>query len=459
MSYKFVVVEYPLIDKVGGKTYTDKYAGLGIRDEDNGIIYPLPITKFLEEGYRNQRISTQKNAAEAIKRFLNYCREAIIESEFDQDFQDFSILKEQGLQGLKLVHGSFYITHLSYRCKYEGLDQKYAKKDIRYLNKFYFFLQKEGLIEKQFESLYKDVKVITRSGEKKLIKKLVEVDIFKGIGTVYPPQETKKELAKRKNKLKDFGKNRYQLVKEFIEVAVYTEPDIVIGIYLQFFGGLRRGEVVNVLRDGLMETEDGYIVDVDDYRDILFPNKKSTDNEQVKQPRYQGLFWHKSMDYAYKQHLKWLDSLKKKGKLKNKQALLINERTGLPMTGSTYADKFKRVKEVYLEKLCREARGKDYDFLNPKPWSTHIGRGCFTNFCLDVGMKIGEVAVIRGDSSVHSVLDYIEEKVAVQTLKKAMEHIQQAFEGNGNDENGNLKKFESRLNSQYSTKWSNKYEN
>ena len=112
LSYKFVVVEYPLIDKVGGKTYTDKYAGLGIRDEDNGIIYPLPITKFLEEGYRNQRISTQKNAAEAIKRFLNYCREAIIESEFDQDFQDFSILKEQGLQGLKLVHGSFYITHL-----------------------------------------------------------------------------------------------------------------------------------------------------------------------------------------------------------------------------------------------------------------------------------------------------------------------------------------------------------
>ncbi|MFD6442785.1 hypothetical protein ACFWDG_24125, partial [Peribacillus sp. NPDC060186] len=322
---------------------------------------------------------------------------------------------------------------------------------------FYFFLQEEGLIEKQFEAKYEDVKVVTRSGEKKIIKKLVEMDIFKGIGTVYPPQQTNKEWAKRKNKLKDFGINRYQLIKEFIEVAVYTEPDIVIGIYLQFFGGLRRGEVVNVLKDGLMETEDGYIVDVDDHRDILFPKKKSTDNEQVKQPRYQGLFWHKSMDYAFTQHLKWLDSQKKKGKLKNKQALLINERTGLPMTGSTYADKFKRVKEAYLEKLCHEARVTDYNFLTSKSWSTHIGRGCFTNFCLDVGMKIGEVAVIRGDSSVHAVLDYLEEKVAVQTLKRAMEHIQQAFEGS--DENGNLKKVESHLNSQFSTNWSNKYEN
>lgn len=451
------MVEYPLIDKVGRKTYTDNYVGFGIRDNENGIIYPLPITKFLEEGYRNQNIRSQKNAAEAIKRFLNYCREAIIESEFDPDFEDFSTIKEQGLQGLKLVHGSFYITHLSYRCKYEGLGKVYVKKDIKYLNKFYFFLQKEGLIEKQFKAEYVDVKVVTRSGEKKLLKKLVEKDIFKGIGTVYPPTITNKEWANRKNNLKDFGVNRYQLTKEFIEVAVYTEPDIVIGIYLQFFGGLRRGEVVNVLKDGLMETEDGYIVDVDDHRDILFPNKKNTDNEQVKQPRYQGLFWHKSMDYAYAQHLKWLDSQKKKGKLKNKQALLINKRTGLPMTGSTYADKFKRVKEVYLEKLCREGRVTDYKFLNSKPWSTHIGRGCFTNFCLDVGMKIGEVAVIRGDSSVHSVLDYIEEKVAVQTLKKAMEHIQQAFEGS--DENGNLKKFESRLNSQFTTNWSNKYEN
>ncbi|WP_144528936.1 site-specific integrase [Peribacillus simplex] len=458
MSYQFVVFEYPLVEVVGGKPNIDKYIGFGLRDNENNLIYPLPITKFLDN-YRNksQSLKGQKNAAEAIKRFLNYCIGAVAESKHNPDFDDFSNLAYQGLQGLKLKHGSIYITHLTLRCKYEGLDCTYVRKDIRYLNKFYYYLQEEGLIEKQFEPLHKEVTVIAHTGKKKLVKQLIEIDIFdkKGLGTVYPPQRSKK--AKRKKNLKDFGSNRYLLIKEFIEVAEAVEPEIVVGIYLQFFGGLRRGEVVNVLRKGLMETEDGFIVDIDDHRDVLFLKKKNTETEQVKYPRYQGLFCHKSMLYTIKKHTEWLDSLEKEGKLKNKNALLINRHTGLPITGSNYAEKFNRVKEAFLKKLADEHRVTDHNFLTAKPWSTHIGRGCFTNFCLDIGMKIGEVAVARGDSNVNSVLDYLEEKVAVQTLKRAIEHIQKAFDYS--DQSGDITKVESRLDKHYTNFWGNKHDN
>ena len=52
----------------------------------------------------------------------------------------------------------------------------------------------------------------------------------------------------------------------------------------------------------------------------------------------------------------------------------------------------------------------DYLFLTDKKWSTHIGRGIFTNFLLQVGATIPEIAIARGDKNLSSVMSYVEEK-------------------------------------------------
>lgn len=452
-DYHFVVHQYILDEVVGDKSYKQEVVGLGLYDTIKDLIYPLPLTKFIEQ-FRNgsASLSSQKNPAESIKRFLNYCRENALEN--DTEFID---IRERGIKGLRLNHGSHYITSLSLRCRFEGLDPSYARQDIRYLNKFYYFLQSEGVIEKQFEPLYKE-RLIKKSGGRKneKIKIYSEIDIFKkdGLDTVYPPHSGKK---KEMSKLKDFGKDRYLLVKEFIDTAEAVESDIVIGLYFQFFGGVRRGETVNLTRDALLQTEDGYILDVDDRRELLFPDKKNTDLEQVKVPRYQGLLWHNQMDYAIRKHLEWLDTLRKQNKLIIPQALLINKRTMKPITGANYWEKFNRVKEVFLQKLSENGRIDHFIFLNSKEWSTHIGRGCFTNFCLDIGMNIGEVAVARGDSNPNSVMDYLEKKVAVQTLRDAMNHITKAFEIVQSAQDGKYK-VNSIIEGNYIEKWGSKCE-
>lgn len=445
-DYYFVVRQYNLDEVVNGKVYQQEVCGIGLYDPKKDIIYPLPITKFLMSfRNRNGSLSSQKNAAETVKRFLNYCRENARNNNIN--FED---IKKVGLQGLKLEHGSHYITYLSQRSRHEGLSPDYVRSEIQYLNQFYYYLQEEKIIEKQFEIVYREKEINVR-GIKKKEKVYTVIDIFKksSLQTVYPPPKAKKGI----NKLKDFGKDRYILVKEFIDTAEIIAPDIVIGLYFQFFGGLRRGEVVNLIRDALMETDDGYVLDIEDRREDLFPNKKNTEKEQVKVPRYQGLLWHKQMSYAIEKHIKWLNSLKKKGVLINPNALLVNANTMKPITGANYEDKFNKVKETYLKKLSEEGRLEHFLFLNVKPWSTHIGRGCFTNFCLDIGMEIGEVAVARSDSNINSVLDYIEEKVAVQTLRDAMNHISKAYE-----ELEDKSKIASSIQPEKREKWNNEYE-
>ncbi|MBT2605583.1 hypothetical protein J7E55_21615 [Bacillus sp. ISL-53] len=452
LDYRFVVHQFTLDEVVGEKTYPLEAVGLGLYDPYKDIIYPLPITKFLEQfRNRNGSLSSQKNPAEAVKRFLNYCRKNAAEN--DPDFLD---IKEKGIKGLKLEHGSHYITWLSQRCRYEDLSPDYVKDDIRYLNKFYYYLQSEGIIKKQFEREYKEIVKRQPGGKRnEKIKVHVEADIFArvGLGTVYPPNR----LKKKEKKLKDFGKDRYQLVKEFIDTADLVEPDIVVGLYLQFFGGLRRGEIVNLTGDALLQTDDGYIVDVDDRRAILFPDKNDTKPEQVKNPRYQGLIWNKRMEYAIKRHLERLNVLEKQRKLKIPQALLVNSRTMKPITGANYWEKFNRVRDEYLKKLAESGRTEHYLFLKDKEWSTHIGRGCFTNFCLDFGMTLGEIAVARGDSNPMSMADYLEEKVAVQTLRDAANYIDQAFKDAELDQDG-LRKVHSRIDENYKEVWRNKFE-
>lgn len=438
MDYRFVVREYEVLQVIGENTYKEECIGIAIHDPWKNIDYPSPITNFIKSKYRrkNTSLSSQSNPAYCVCRFLNYCRDKVNNGDYE-----FKELLQNGLFGLKRKHASIYISDLSRRSRAGELKPQYVRSIIRYLNIFYEWLNEEQILNDKVNFTYK-VKSINNGSTNE--GKLIIQDIFDNgeLGTVYPPKRNKKVY-----KLVDFGANRYKLVDEFLNIAEQIAPEIYLGCCFQFFGGLRRGEVVNLTRSSLIKFEDGYILDVIDNRHILFPDKKNTSSEQVKVAREQSLFWNKHISFALEKQFELLNIMKKKGKLPISEALLINPRMGgYPLTGKVYWDKFNLVKNELLAKLSKEGKSKEFNFLSSKPWSTHIARGVFTNFCLDMGMSISETAIARGDSDLSSVMAYVESLNAYESMNVAMNNIRKAY-----DES--LGKMQSKIPSSVINKW------
>ena len=81
-------------------------------------------------------MSSQRNAAYELIKFLNYTNKQIRDKA-----TEFINLKEEGLFGLKLIHGSQYISYLSLKARNEELSSDYIYKKIEsYLIKFYQWL-------------------------------------------------------------------------------------------------------------------------------------------------------------------------------------------------------------------------------------------------------------------------------------------------------------------------------
>lgn len=447
-EYRFVVREYTLHQNIGEKEHLIDCVGIGMYDSQKDIVLPLPLTDFIRQNYRRKAsgsVSSQRNAAYEICKFLNYCMEMK-----SKGVPDFMSLRHKGIFGLKLIHGSLYISDLSIRSRKGELNGDYVYKIIRYLNKFYSWLHKQNLLEEKINIFYNVRKISnTYGGTTSESEIYVLGDIFDEgeLGTVYPPKRTKK-----KNKLSDFGQNRYEIVKEFLEVASYVAPDIYLGIAFQFFGGLRRGEVVNLIKSSIIEKPEGMYLDVSDRQKLLFTDKKVTSNEQVKIPRYQSLFWNPLLEHALKKHLARLEVLKNTGELKNEQALFISSRTGMPISGNAYWYQFNKVKEEFLTRLSKQGRAKEYHLLANVDWSTHLARGVFTHFCIDAGMSISEIAIARGDANLNSILDYIEEITVTETMGEALNHLRNSMTQTQNN------KLQSTISPKKQNEWRHAYE-
>ncbi|PEQ96600.1 hypothetical protein CN481_00200 [Bacillus sp. AFS006103] len=420
MDYRFVVREYELLQVVGDQAYPQECIGIAIHDPWKDIDYPSPITNFIKSKYRRKSssLSNQSNPANYICRFLNYCRDKA-----NNDDYEFNELRINGLFGLKRKHASIYISDLSILARAGKLAPQYVRSIIRCLNKFYEWLNDEKILQEKVKFTYKERR--RRIGNE-LVKEIILQDIFDDVelGTIYPPYRNKKV-----SKLVDFGKYRYELVEMFLDIAERIEPEIYLGCCFQFFGGLRKGEVVNLTRKSLIKLDDGYMLNVVDNRSVLFPNKKNTIGEQVKVPREQALFWNTHLAFALDKQLKLLEMMRKNGNLPIPEALFINKRTGgNPLTGKAYWEKYNHVKEELISKLSKEGKSKQFNFVTSKRWSTHLSRGVFTNFCLDMGMSISETAIARGDSNISSVMDYVETLSAYETMNDAMNNIRKAFD-------------------------------
>lgn len=429
---KFVVREYKIEEVIGETVISTATIGIGVVSKDTDNVYPSPLTNFIKSTYRRKgkSLSSQRNAAYAITRFLNY-----IEDQIKEGDDDFLLLKTKGLSGLELIHGSKYITHLSLQARIKKLSANYVKNQMMYIIYFYAWLKDQEIIEGDFELTYKEVR-----GKRGVLS--IASNPFDDIelGTVIVGRDERVPTA-----LVDFGSNRYPLTLKFINTARLIAPEIALGICYQFFGGLRRSEVINLTKHSVKQTGKSTILEVRDNQEILFTHIKNTSHLQVKNPRNQALLVNDLMDSIYKDHLVWLEQLEREGKMKNSQALFIAQTTGNPMTGKQYYSRFTEVKMKFLKQLSDEGNTDDYLLLAQNDWSTHIGRGVFTNFLLDIGLNPTQVAIARGDKNINSALAYVDEKTAIESMNLAVNSIREAFQ-----------KREALIDDEYTDKWRRK---
>lgn len=70
--------------------------------------------------------------------------------------------------------------------------------------------------------------------------------------------------------------------------------------------------------------------------------------------------------------------------------------------------------------LGTEGRYQDYLDFSQTKWRSHIGRGVFTNMCLDAGFNEKQTAVLRGDRSTQSMESYFDIITATYNIRKAL---------------------------------------
>lgn len=393
--YTFVAKE------INNPETNQKVIAICIQDKQTRLATPHPITEFItvKYSYYGKSLNSQLVPARLICGFINF-----IYASIDRHSENFIGLKSSGLNGLNLYHGSDYLTHLTNN----GLSRNTVLLHESVLTHFYIFLSECNYIE---ETIHVGYNVFNKQ------KTTVQSLFRKSYLQTKLPSVVK---ANDRVKLKDFGKNRDELIPLFIQMARSVAPDIALGICLQFFGGLRRGELVNLTRSDLdVIPYESMAVHIKDNRHLLFPHLNDTSNEFPKRINYlnpglckQIILNHSLLWEVYMDHKKtFLD----KPHI-NRDAVFLNK-DGIAMSGKVYDRRFYKVKKRFLKELLIQRRYEDYILLSESYWGTHIGRGVFSNILFDMGLTPTQIAIARGDTNINSSMEYVDEKTTIQAIK------------------------------------------
>jgi integrase len=410
-KYKFVVREVSVLERTGGNWEEVRRIILGVQDLETEIIYPHPLSDFIEKEYyfKSVSLSHQKRPAETVQQFLNYIIESI-----EQEDKDFIELRHNGLKGLRLEHG---VRFLKYCNEERGNSYETVKGKEMYLTHFFDFLKDQNLLENEpkINSYEKG------SGRK---KKTILVSPFKNFK--YPKRDNPNKFKKKKDLVTPTNPNRLLFIREFLLTAKYYDPGMALAIAFQCFGGLRGGECMNLKLSSIKKVgrgifgENGMYLEIRDKQEELFKHLKNTDMVQVKNPRDQALLRDSILSYLYRNHLKWRDNFIKQNKDYNKVALFLDEE-GNAMSGQNYRKRFNKVKKIYLDLLSnKKGRLQDYKELKETHWSSHIGRGSFTNMCIECGMSVEQTAIARGDKSIGQAIHYTDIINATYNISRAI---------------------------------------
>lgn len=381
-NYIFSKQIYKSVNKDGS---VRQLVSIDIRIKDTGVSIPTPFTAFLLE-YQSRKASTVSMIASLIVRFLNYLF-------FEMESPLASIAE------LTFQNGIDFLSALP--CQ-KGGKLQYAE----YLTKFYYFCRDKGMAEikdlrENPHSRYKTYTENIFKGRYRTEPK-IKVDAIHEIDTAYLPM--------------------------FFDTARDIAPDIYLGVLFQFAGGLRASEVVSVEYGSIrVIKENGRMLlslmlgDKD-----LRPDLSSAFIAKAKRNRAQiviPIFGNK-LEEAYEAHMK-------RYRKDNVSAVFI-DKNGNPMTENTYWKRFSHVRREFIRRLyeCPDMETQMYAlFLESYKWSTHIGRGTYSNITARTVNNLGELAVMRGDSSLSSSLPYLNDNRSVE--KKVQDTFDIFYKGEG----------------------------
>lgn len=358
-----------------GKTEKKHFAVIGLKNtvRDTHVIHPL--SQFITDNWKNKEYNTQRKHSNNTVQFLNYL------------VQHRKHLRLTSIEELQLSHGTQYLNDLSIL----GVARETVKDAERTLTRFYHWLANKNIID-SFNQM-KFEKRESRFGSY----------IESPFKPIYPAR-TIKEIE-------------HTLPIEYLplllEVAISVAKPIALGIYFQIFGGLRVSEVINLRRIQVARrmNEGDFILSLQtqNFRTDL------KEHSSVKKERSQRVLeindWGNSL---FRDHIKLYKPQD------GTNALLVN-RDGKAMSQRSYRQYFQKVKESFIRLL--EIYGDSEQKLIAKhlkhmKWSTHIGRGTFTNIVAENAENPYEIAHLRGDSSIDSSLTYM---VSTERIHKKIE--------------------------------------
>lgn len=357
-----------------GQVIKKQQSTIGLRDNRNSTHILHPFTDFiLNWRWAYNSYNTKRKHANNLVRFLNF----LLENR-----------KNLYISSVSQIDISIANTYLN------SLTNEFKKRNTvldagRTLTYFYVWLSKQNCLPNVDNNYIESKQMKNPKNNSSYYESLFQ--------PILPVNE-------KSNKL-HLLPTRY--IPLFLEIAsIYAHP-IALGIYLQIFGGLRVGEVVNIKRTQLKRSVNSsdFLLDI---REQYFRTdiKDTAGGNYVKKNRKQIVLqvndW---ADIFLKEHLMHYEDKD----IDDTGALFIN-RDGKPMTAKSYSQYFYKVKNKFIDFLndCGEVEDKIVAMnLRNVNWGTHIGRGTFTNLIAEEIENPAELMFMRGDSNLLSSLPYL----------------------------------------------------
>ncbi|CAG7611071.1 hypothetical protein PAESOLCIP111_01328 [Paenibacillus solanacearum] len=362
-----------VIGQKKGKDIVQDYILIVLMNKDNKREKVHPLTSFIYDNWKRKGYNTQVARAKHLVVFLNHIF-----------FKYNRILKIKSLRDLTFDHAIHFLETKASEGNYESTVNSYSST----LTHFYLYLAKKGILRNySYEYI---AQLALPKGEEKEISSLFKDEIS---------IVNKKPKAPEKiRKIAD------EHIIPFVATAIEIAPDIALGLYICFFGGVRGSEVLSIKRSEIktkgVKGEGGLILKLD--TDVKFAkgsgNRVKTPGNQAVQA-YQDL-----LGELYQFHLKHFPE-----PIDGSDSLLVNRR-GEAMQYQTFRNRFIEVKEAFIKQLSDSESPTDKIYaLNymSLPWNTHIGRGTYSNLVAEQCKNVLELMVARRDGSPKSVLPYL----------------------------------------------------
>lgn len=365
-NYKFIALPV-WIDLYSNPVVKKQLCMIGLKEVSSGATVIHPLSEFISSKWLASSYNTQRKHAINLSTFMNYL------------LDHRSTLGLSHYTDLKPEHANLFLNWLSS----SNRNRKTVKLYERTLTHFYFWLSKENVISMKQDQF---VKVQGQYG----------TYYESPFGSISYPQ------PRPVNSEHMLPINHIPLL---LEIAILFAQPIALGIYMQIFGGIRIGEGVNLKRSTTSRNfkNGSFLVDIKNNISRTDLKNHSGSGYSKKNRQQVVLQIHNWGKHLFNAHTSMYQDKDGTG------ALFVN-RDGKAMSGESYRQYFTKVKKTFIQFLKQHGSPQDKllaHHLSKSSWSTHIGRGTFTNLLADEVDNAFDLAFMRGDYSLLSSLAYM----------------------------------------------------